>query len=119
MDKPSIILEWITASEAVFTQLENCSKSEPLTQPHKFWKKSTNIVTREGGQMITTSSNLDQELWKTKTRCYSQESPTAKKTWKSSVVKGNRLKQSQQAKDGTKRPVVIRQWKVPDPQDWK
>ena len=68
MDKPSIILEWIKASEAVFTQLENCSKHEPLTQPHKFWKKSTNIVTREGGQMITTSSKLDQELWKTKTR---------------------------------------------------
>ena len=44
MDKPSIILEWIAASEAVFTQLENCSKHEPLTQPHKFWKKSTNIV---------------------------------------------------------------------------
>ena len=38
-----MIIEWTTAMQAVFTQLENCAKYKPLTQPQIFWKKGAKI----------------------------------------------------------------------------
>jgi len=52
MDKPSIIVEWTTAMQAIFTQLENCSKYEALTQPQKFWKTGANTAQKTSKRLV-------------------------------------------------------------------
>ena len=110
-----MIIEWTAAMQSVYTQLENFSKYEPLTQPQKFWRKSANISARAGAPLITTSSKVDQKFWMTKTRSNSQKSQTAQKAGKRLVIKGRRLKESLQAKDRSKTTADMEKEWVPEP----